>query len=186
MKLLTVCSETPGLDRFEQSTKELDKVSIRLDEYPGHVKRWNYVPSNLDGQIIFSDTDDVIYQGDVPEMTSIITSPENILHKDTLWKKWCVDEYEVLLNQPVYNVGLFSMPAKELYDYIKFSQTKERVWDQIAFNLWLLNKKHTPRADIFLCLYNNLEFAQKQDGIWYIGGCKASFVHANGNNKELL
>ena len=188
MTLLAIYSKTPGLDRFIKSTSGLERVLVELEVYPGHPLRWNYLPEGLTGQIIFCDTDDVIYQGDLPELTGIVTAPENVLHKETVWKKHCIGKYEVLLDKPVYNVGTFSMDAKDLYEYRDFTrhQSRENEWDQLNFNLWLLGKEHTPRINVFLPLYNNLMYAEKEDGIWHVGGEKAVFVHANGNNKELL
>lgn len=184
MKVLSIYSKTPGSDRYFETIKDLKQVRVELPEYPGHVKRWSHIPAGLTGQIIFNDTDDVIYQGGLPELTGIITSPEGVLHKDTVWKQWCVGEYEVLLDNPVYNVGGFSMPAELLYDYARFT-LKNHYWDQLAFNLWLLNHVHQPRIDIFLALYDNFNLMEKKADGWYLGNTKPCFIHSNGIKREL-
>jgi hypothetical protein len=184
MKLLTIFSPTPGLNRFIQSTSELEQVSIRLNKYPGNIGRWRHLP-DLKKQIVFTDTDDVIYQGGWKELEGIVTAPENVLHKDSMWKSFCVGEYTKLLDKPVYNAGLFSMPADSLREMVDFI-LRYKGNDQLSYNLWLLNQKHTPRLDVFLPLYDNLDKAKKVDNIWHYGKDIPWFVHANGNTKNLL
>lgn len=179
-------SKTPGLRRFLDSTKEFDSINVEFEHYPGHIKRWDYLPKDLEGQIIFSDTDDVIYQGGMPGLSGIVTAPENVLHKDSFWKQFCVGEFEVLLDKSVYNIGGFSMPAEDLYELAEFIKARPLHWDQLSFNLWLLSKKHSPRIEVFLPLYNNFDKAVQEKGVWYYDGDIPCFVHANGNNKDKL
>lgn len=178
MTITAVYSKTPGLDRFLNSIQPLKKELVELDVYPGNKERWRYLPKALSGQVIFTDTDDVIYQGGLPELSGIITAPENVLHRDSFWRNQCIGEYEVLLDKPVYNAGMMSMDAVDLYslaDFILGSNGN----DQLAYNLWLYDEKHTPRIDVFLPLYNNFERCEKKDG-WYYQGKKPCFVHSNG------
>lgn len=178
MKLLNIFSPTPGLARFEQSILSLEREVIRLNKYPGNSGRWRYLP-DLKGQIVFTDTDDVIYQGGWSELTGIVTAPENVLHKDSFWKPYCVGKYECLLDEPVYNAGMFSMNADNLRGLVDaILNSKEN--DQLVFNYWLRGRQHTPRIDVFLPLYNNLDKAEKRGDGWYYGEHKPWFVHANG------
>lgn len=190
--LVTICSRTPGFARFEKSIEENRNFvweKVFVSPYPGNTKRWEHLPKGLTGQIIFTDTDDVVLQGHVPEMLGIVTAPENVLHKDSFWADKCVGEYEVLLDKPVYNAGIMSMSAEEMYEMADFI-LKHPGNDQLSYNLWLLGKRHTPNMMIFLPLYNNLDKAKKISGdladLWIVDGLVPRFVHANGNNKDKL
>lgn len=188
MKLVTIYSKTKGFPRFQESVEKHRKfewVKVELPIYPGNTKRWEFLPKGLDGHIIFTDTDDVIMQRSVPNMPGIVTAPENVLHKDSFWKEYCVGEYEILLDKPVYNAGMFAMPSEELYELAKFILDHEGN-DQLSFNLWLLGKNHTPDLGTFLPLYNNLGNADKINGVWVVDNVIPCFVHANGNNKDKL
>lgn len=112
--LLTLSSHTKGLPRFNESLKNLGefehiavqflpyssefKNSIETDvTFPGHVKKQMFIPRglDLDRYVVFSDTDDVIFQKPFPEFThDLYLAPENVSHRDTIWKKY-IEEYPV-------------------------------------------------------------------------------------------
>lgn len=164
--------------------RPIQKELVELEVYPGNKERWRHLPKDLSGQVIFTDTDDVILQGvEIPELLGIITAPENVIHKDSFWADKCTGIYEVLLDKPVYNAGMMSMDAADIYDLAEFILSLDGN-DQLSYNLWLLTKNHTPRIDIFCPFYNNFERCRKEktkDGVfWFYDSIKPVFIHENG------
>lgn len=152
---------------------------MTVDPYPGNKYRYAHVPLGLRGQIIFTDTDDVLYQGGNPEPVGIVTAPENVLHKDSFWADKCTGIFAPLYELPVFNAGMFSMDASQLYDLAQFILNTDGN-DQLLFNLWLLDKPHQPALDIFCPFYNNSSRCHLEGGVWYYDTIVPSFVHENG------
>jgi hypothetical protein len=217
--LLTLSSETEGMSRFLKSLDNLggnyEHIAVQFSPftnmfttakydfpYPGHLKRHLYIPDNLDLEryVIFTDTDDVIFQSPFPEFTSdIYLAAENILHKDTIWNHWMKGTVfaPVLMEKPVYNCGMFIMRVSIIYEYKKFLKEvgvgdfNKYNWEQPHFNYFIaLHPEYSLNIDLsILCpLYNNLEqkLVKKEDGIWKTKTDKIiNCVHSNGN-KGLL
>lgn len=206
------------MDRFLESLKHIDAEHIAVEfqpptsdlrytiqydfPYPGHFKRWEFVPTYLDPEryIIFSDTDDVIFQKELPELTTdIYLAPENVLHEITMWNQ-AFSKYpmfESLKKEPVYNCGLFIFKVKILYEYIKFLQEfndggyKSQNMEQLHFNMFLkLHPEYTRTVDLeILCpLYGNLyQGLVKKEDVWKTKEGKTIVaIHANGDNKNIL
>jgi len=195
--LISVCSVTPGLDRFLEGVKKIDveHVMVALDPYPGHIEKYNFFPKDLDPDryVVFLDTDDVIIQKELPEFThDLYLSAENAKHKDTIWKQ-VIEEthgFEELMYEDIYNVGSWAMRVSTMYEMLDFfkdsglmGQTK--LADQLLFNLFIRKRVSLSRVvdnSIFCALFANFYVGdvEKQDGLWKTGGKVISCVHANG------
>jgi hypothetical protein len=186
MLLLTVCSPTPNYQRFVNSVKKFNiphKEKI-LDKYPGNNGRYKYISTKYireDERIMFTDTEDVIFQTDIPEMEGIVVAPENEIHSNSYWKDKCIGKFSVLLDKQIYNAGCYSMIGKDFINLVKFISSNEGN-DQLLFNLWLLNHEFTPRLDIFCPLYANYDkgIVEKEDELWKYKGKIIFCVHENG------
>jgi hypothetical protein len=193
--LLSIYSLTPNTQRHLDSTKKLtcEHINIRLDTYPGHQEKWRHFPKGLDPErhLIFLDTDDVLVQKDLPELTDdIYVGAENILHKDTIWKDVIKETgLSELSQEPVYNVGSFAMKVKYFYQFIDLLFTiKHPLADQLMLNKFLLGKEKTANLEMFCPLFANYFQGVTKDKVWKTGGKVISIVHANGSDelKRLL
>jgi len=217
--LLTISSNMPNTQRFLDSVKEIDVEHISVQfkpyyykeiaykllpfPYPGNLARFKFVPENLDPNrfLIFTDTDDVIFQKDLPYLdffdNEIYVADEHELHKNSYWKSYCdkYSEFKCLLDRTIYNEGCFAMKVFVFYDLIKYINSRfdyyfPRNIDQLLFNKWLI-KWATISSDnsLFSTLYNNINkgFIEKIDGVWKTKkGEVISVVHGNGSTKNLL
>lgn len=179
--LLTISSETPGMDRFRKSLEKLEgnyeHIAVQFTPfsdmattakydfpYPGHLKRHGYIPDNLDPEryVIFCDTDDVIFQKPLPELEyDMYLATENVVHKDTIWNEWMKGTrfFDYLINREVFNCGMFIVKVSILYEYRKFiretsvGDTQTQNWDQLYFNLFIaLHPEYSKVIDLsILC-----------------------------------
>jgi hypothetical protein len=169
---------------------------------------------DLDRWVIFSDTDDVKIQKRVPELPDdkdILVANENVQHNEGFWapviKQFPI--FESLLDKPVYNAGLFAMKGHVLKEYVSFlgefmakhNLTEFQYLDQLILNYWIhevadkRDKKNKPKyrvgyvPTLFLCLHANVDKnnCKRVYGQWCDKqGNPYTFVHANGNKKNLL
>jgi hypothetical protein len=193
--LLSIYSKTPNIQRFLDMVRELEveHLNICQEAYAGNKGRYKHVPQGLDTNrhIIFTDTEDVIFQTAVPDLDGICVAPENEIHNNSYWKPHCKEAlYKPLKNKPIYNGGSYAMPVSLFYNLVAFINSHDTPeWsDQLLLNLWLQDKHFSSDLSLFCPLYNNLDTTQcyKKDGHWYTYGKKIFCVHANGNRKHLL
>jgi len=195
--LLTLYSETPGLQRFLESSKKLnvERVPVVFEKFPNHINKWCHLPDiDPERYVIFSDTDDVIFQSDFPEFThDIYLAPENVLHSETIWADH-IKEYPAfseLANKEVYNCGTFAMKAKHLVEYQRFlfefddGGYRALGLEQLYFNMFIHLHKELSRVidlSIFAPLYRNLNdgWVTSEGGIWKTNGKPIVCVHSNG------
>jgi hypothetical protein len=213
--LLTLSSKTPGQNRFIDSLKNINVEHIavqfqpfneRLDPftyihhnfaYPGHIQKYGFVPRDLDKDryIIFTDTDDVIFQADLPELKAdLYLAPENVIHRGSWWEPYINEHpvFESLLDKPIYNSGCWAMKVKTLYELLDFQQ-KIGIFGnlyQCYFNLFIQERPDLSRVEdlsIFCALHANIhrKDVYKED-VWKFNGKIISCVHANGSLKEYL
>lgn len=215
--LVTVSSRTENIERFLDSLKHIDivdHISIQFDpvwdkdkawriynvKYPNNTERYRYIPYiKENGYVIFTDTDDVIFQQDFPDFEAlgydIYVGNERILHRDTIWKGIIEDlgDYECLLDRTVYNAGAYAMRThifNEWIDYITHQSISRWNEDQLIFNKFLyLNKYtiHDPRH-LFCPLYSNYDDdrVDKIENIWMTRRGKViTCIHENGKKNRI-
>lgn len=225
--LISLASFTPGVERYISSLKNL-KDSVELvyvdfvkhlpipirglseviylkqpNGYPGHHRRWEFIPKFLeeDRWWIFTDTQDVIFQGPIPDLDSfgadILVQYEGMTHEENgVWNQ-CITErwpsMSNLLPLPVYCCGVFATRGhmiREYQDYIK--GYKEEIWDQIPFNQWIQDKSYKDCPELSAALFSNYYSGKLIDGhkpgsfAWKETGVVPAIVHGNGSSKELL
>jgi hypothetical protein len=197
--LLTLASKTPNLPRFLKSLDnlgEFEYIPVTFDTFPGHIAKWGAVPRHLDPEryVIFSDTDDVIFQRGFPEFThDLYLGPENVLHKDTMWKAHCeFPSMNPLMEKEVYNCGGFAMKVKEMYAYADFIDSFDKsgygAWEsrleQVYFNMFIHLRKDLGKVidrKLFCPLFANVYHGvRKVDGIWKDVETVIVAPHANG------
>ncbi len=216
--LLTVSSDTKGVARFSESIKnlgEVEHIAVQFNPesnqfkthtkinipFPGHINKLSYVPRDLDldRYVIFSDTDDVIFQKPFPEFTSdLYLACENVPHSETIWLKFIdlYPQFEVLRYKEVYNCGNYAMKVKTMYEMLDFlkdyecSDFRKYGFEQLHFNMFVEKRKDLSRVidlEIFAPLYRNYndKLVVKTD-LWRYSNKVISCVHANGCHKELL
>jgi hypothetical protein len=197
-KLLTLYSDTPGLPRFMESSKKLSAFPVpnHFDTFPGHIEKWRNINPYLftEDYVVFTDTDDVIFQTDLPEFTAdIYLAPENVLHNETIWAEQIefYPAFSSLLDKEVFNCGTFAMKGIYLYEYQQFLLNfddggyRELGLEQMYFNMFVHQHKELSRVidlSIFTPLYRNLNdgWVYKKDGIWKTNGKTIACVHSNG------
>lgn len=197
--LLTLASSTPNLQRFLSAASNLnvEHISITFEKYPGHIEKWKSVPENLDPEryVVFTDTDDVIFQKPLPEFThDLYLAPENVSHRDTMWKEHIekYPEFSALMDKEVYNCGQFAMKVKTMYEYIKFMMSfpdggyRALGFEQMYFNMFVDLRKDLSRVidrTIFCPLFANVHHGVRKDGdVWVDQDAKViTCVHANGD-----
>jgi len=222
--LLTMCSYTPNLPRFFESVKKIDVEQIVVafepyprglkechytgQTYPGHIKKYSFLPEIIDKldperYIIFTDTEDVIFQAPLPEFTKDLhLAPENVpTHRNTWWEQHIVSyvdhRFDELLDKPIYCSGTWATKVKTFSAYLKFFEELGRTYevagfgDQLYFNLFLLKHPELTRdesVNTFCSLHANIHRKDiyKENGIWKHEGEIISCVHANGSLKEYL
>lgn len=210
--LLTLSSHTKGLPRFNESIKnlgEVEHIAVQFLPYsseftnciytgvpfPGHVKKQMFIPKGLDPEryVIFSDTDDVIFQRPFPEFThDLYLAPENVPHRETIWK-YQIEKYPVfspLVDQDVFNCGTYAMKVKTMYEMIDFlfsfkcGDYLNLGFEQMHFNMFLYQRKDLSRVidlGIFTPLFRNLNDGWiSKDETWKYKGKDISCVHSNG------
>lgn len=211
--LLTLSSFTPGFPRFMRSLENIDVEHINIDflphsgvgtqkevRFPGHINKWRFVPEGLDYDryVVFSDTDDVVFQKSLPEFTyDLYLAPENVPHRETIWAAQ-IEKYPAfseLMDKDVFNCGTFAMKVKTMYEYQEFLMTfedggyRKLGLEQMYFNLFVNRRRDLSRVidlNIFAPLFRNYNDGWvKKDGVWKANKT-ISCAHANGCHKELL
>lgn len=214
--LLTLSSHTSGMPRFLESLKHIDVEHIAVQfnpttpeiksyyepgiSYPGHIQKYGHVPLDLDQEryIIFTDTDDVIFQKGLPELGEfdLYLAAENVIHRGSWWEPYINEHpvFEELLDKQIYNSGSWAMKAKHLYALLDFQQ-EIGIFDRLCqcyFNLFIYRHPELTRyenIDLFCTLHANMyrpEVVKGEDGIWRNNGEIITCVHANGSTKEHL
>jgi len=213
--LLTVSSHTPGVDRFLNSLKHIEVEHIAVQflpstpiktykqydiPYPGHIQKYAFVPRDLDKDryIIFTDTDDVIFQKELPELGEfdLYLAPENVIHRGSWWEPYIYQhpEFEDLLDKPIYCSGTWAMKVKTLYELLAYPQ-KIGIFGNLCqcyFNSFIYSRPElTWYEDIslFCSLHANMhrpEVVKGEDGLWRVNNKVITCVHANGSLKHLL
>jgi hypothetical protein len=207
--LLTLSSKTKGQKRFLDSLSNItvEHIAIqfkpfdeRLDpftyrhydfKYPGHIDKYKYVPRDLDRSryLIFSDTDDVVFQKELPEFSKPQLACENLTFKDTIYRDKDIKDWLV------YNSGLYAMRVSLFYKWVDYllENAKGRL-SQPTFNRFI--REHVEDFDdsleVFCPLFANIhQGVSKKDGVWKDGVWKTdektiSVIHGNGWTKKLL
>jgi hypothetical protein len=220
--LLTIASDTQGMNRyldslsclnnnyehiavqFEPFNKRIKSYKEHNFKYPGHLQRFKYVPKDLDPEryVIFTDTDDVIFQKPLPEVLNydIYLASENVVHSQTIWNKY-IQDYPVfspLLHKEVYNCGMYIVKVPILYKYIEFMEWfqsgdfRKHNFEQMYFNMFLVlnpNLSKVIDSSILSSMYCNFDYGYiyKDGNLWKTKkGDIISCIHANGKNKEIL
>jgi hypothetical protein len=214
--LLTISSHTEGFPRLLESLKHIDAEHIivqfqpttpglasyiEYDEpYPGHIQKYAYIPRDLDPEryIIFTDTDDVIFQKELPELGEfdLYLAPENVIHRGSWWEPYIAEhpEFESLLDKPIFCSGTWAMKVKTLYELLDFQQ-KVGIFGNLCqcyFNLFIYSREDLTRSEdigLFCSLHANMHRAdvvKGEDGIWRHNGEVIVCVHANGSLKAHL
>jgi len=223
--LVTVASFTDGCKRFAKSLEhikdQVEHIHISFEPaipyfpawkkyeegYCGNLKRFDYIP-NLDEKrfIIFSDTDDVVFQRPFPDLErmnyEVYLANENVKHVDSFWKPYIERNtyFEPLMQRNVYNGGLFAMRyyvfkkyMAFVKEFIKWIKPEDRgVADQLLFNLFFAKNPYYDvyaGLDVFCPLYRNIEIQSVyvKKGLFVLSdGHVPVAVHANGNTKLVL
>jgi len=182
---------------------------ISPKSYPGHHLRWKYIPENLekDRWWIFTDTQDVIFQHEIPDLdefdADVLIQYEGMTHEQNgVWNLCIKDrwpQYSSLLEKPVYCCGVWAARGNVMYDYAtKYIPTYDpNVWDQIPFNMWLyengLTHKDCPELSAAmysnyytgkLAVSGNLKFTREYS--WTDSEIVPAIIHGNGCSKDLL
>lgn len=195
--LLDLCSSTPGWERYNASLKNIDceHVTVHFNKFPGHIEKWRHLPClNPSKYVIFSDTDDVIFQTALPTFThDLYLAPENVLHRDTMWKEhieW-FPAFAPLMEKEVFNCGTFAMKVKTLYEYQRFLMEfpddgyRQLGLEQMYFNMFVYTRKDLSRVidrTIFCPLFANVHHGvKKENEVWTDGEKTICCVHANGD-----
>lgn len=192
----------PILDNYFMDAK----IYLTPVPYPGHLRRWDHVPMNLDRSryVIFTDGADVIFQTPIPllDQKKIFVSDEGITFGENGFWMGVIKEYPkfaFLEKEKVYNVGTFAMPLEDLERWIHFIQenregvTNQAV-EQLLFNMWIrqpeIRFKVVAHPFLFGTLYANLEkkIITQLTNVGFINndGDLFPIVHANGNMKCFL
>lgn len=193
----------PWTPLFQNATKMVSFDDLELvtctTGYPGNVERFRpllYVNTSPEEFWIFTDTSDVIVQTKVPKLdiNEIYVSPEGVTFEEcNFWDPYIIP-YPEMKKEPIYNMGCWAMSAIKAKEMLKFvldecSKGYQYTSDQLAYNIWLKDKKPTEHPSLFSCLYNNYELGNcvKKDGKFYNKrGDLYTFIHANGNTKGLI
>lgn len=215
--LLTLSSHTSGMPRFLESLEKIDVEHIAVQftpytsglktiftgvPYPGHIQKYAFVPPNLDPEryVIFTDTDDVIFQKELPELGDfdLYLAPENVIHRGSWWEPYINEHpvFEHLLDKPIYCSGTWAMKVKTLYELLDFQQ-KTGIFDRLCqcyFNAFIYSRPDLTRSEdlsFFCSLHANVhnngkDKVEKVDGIWECNGETIVCVHANGSMKDRL
>lgn len=223
--LLTLCSYTPNLPRFFESVKKVNVEHVVVafepyprglkdchytgQPYPGHIKKYSFLPEIIDTldperYIIFTDTEDVIFQAPLPEFTKdLYLAPENVpTHRNTWWEQHIVSyvdhRFDELLDKPIYCSGTWATKVKTFLQYLTFFEELSRTYevagfgDQLYFNSFIYSRPDLTRSEdltLFCSLHANMhrpEVVKGEDGIWHYNGEVITCVHANGSLKEFL
>jgi len=208
--LLTLASNTEGMDRFLDTLPEVEHIAVQFLPYnpklegiktgvrfPGHFDKWRFVPEGLDPEryIVFSDTSDVIFQGELPEFKyDLYLAPETVDHQNTIWTGH-IDNFpslETLRHKEVINCGTFAMKVKHMYEYrdfiYEFDKEGYGAWsqrlEQIYFNMFVHSRPDLSKVydrSLFCALFANVYHGVKKvDGVWMDGDRVIKCVHANG------
>jgi hypothetical protein len=185
--------------QFQPYTEGLKSYKEYQQPYPGHLQRYNFVPKDLDKDryILFTDTDDVVFQKPLPENLEydIYLACENVIHVDTVWNRFFekYPPFQPIQYREVYNCGTYLMKVDLFYRYIDFLNNyrvddfSKYNFQQLHFNLFLLLNSDLSRVidlSLFCPLYANFEKGlcyKDEKGIWRTkGGDIISCVHGNG------
>jgi hypothetical protein len=212
--LLSVGSPCDGVDRYLATLVNLkDSVEwypVNLRVYPGHLYRWDRIPQSEleeDRWWIFTDTGDVVFQREVPDLSEIkeeiIVASENTIHRGSWWEPILKDFPELeklLIDKTIYNVGCFAMKGKMFKKWLwRITMWREKYpnppmyLEQLLFNQFIheqIKKKNVMEHEyLFAPLYKNLELenVMRVGKEWRTKGNELiCIVHGNGSTKELL
>lgn len=128
---------------------------------------WNFLQNNIYDKILITDVRDVYFNNnpfDIIPTTSILATSEEIIYKNEEWNKnhihynLGVIGLEILLDKPVYNVGVFgggyNLIKEICADIYLMSIGKYKVADQTSFN-YLIQTKYKNNTT-FTNLTNNI------------------------------
>lgn len=203
------------MDRFRDSLKNIDVEHIAVQftpytpglqpiftgvPYPGHIQKYAYVPVlDPNRYVIFTDTDDVIFQKELPEFGEfdLYLAPENVIHRGSWWEPYINEhskEFGDLLDKPIFCSGTWAMKVKHLYDLLAYQQHIGIFGNlcQCYFNSFIYSRPDLTRSEdigLFCSLHANMhrpDVVKGEDGIWRHNGEVIVCVHANGSLKEHL
>lgn len=209
--LLTLASYTPGIKRFLKSLQNINvehlavqfepKADVKSYEsydfaYPGHINKYNFVPKGLNPNryLIYSDTDDVIFQRELPEFEAdMILAKENVKFKYTIYHDTIKrhKEFEGMMESEAYNSGLYAMKVPIFYDWVGYLldfPVKTKL-NQLIFNKFINQRDYSisDNLECFCPLFANIHHSvDKKNGLWVVNKKLISGIHANGWTKRLL
>lgn len=196
-------SAIPIMVTFEPRPPQVKFKTIPVGKpYPGNLSRFCYFPKGFqdDDLIIFTDTADVIFQKEIPQLRDriYVSSEQDTWGADNWWQDKLKEfNFHELDGLPIYCMGTWAMSyanVKELLEFIRQNKYRFANWeqsDQILFNWWLKEMIYEERTDLFGTLYANWqqEKIKKTSGNFLTkDGKLISIVHANGGPdlKKLL
>jgi hypothetical protein len=206
--LINSCTETPLFNRYLKTIDpykgQFEHLLVTFKEYPGNVERFFYIPELFKDTdwCIFIDTNDVIMQTDLPDLShskgSIIIANENEIHENSFWKSHVQKGmFKRLAKKTIYNGGSFAMKGKMFKEFIKFlekmrAKNNSPFLDQLALNYFchiLHNKETVEHPTLFTTLYANMDkgIVIKIGSHWVNTRREPfTFVHGNGTFKKFL
>lgn len=143
------------MERFETNTGLMNLVnSYDLVHNVRFLHIWKYLKESSYTNVFITDVRDVYFNDNPFEFISkekITATSEVLLYNDDHWNRQHLYEnlgeigLELLISEPVYNVGAFGGPVKHVIglcaDVYLMSVGKPRVADQTSFN-YLINTKY--------------------------------------------
>ena len=149
MILLTVCSQSPGTDRWVRTAPKSGATPVILmhhpyfpvpgnivvryidSPYPGNLRRFLEVPPVVKALgkhrwYIWTDACDVVIQAalmnldELPEEVRIVPCPEDITHEESCWKPLLMGEFATLRDKMIYNGGLFAIRGDAFIEFVEF------------------------------------------------------------------
>lgn len=205
------------IERFELGMR----VKYMNRPYPGNIGRFLAIKdiiykfkydTNPGQWVIFSDTDDVIFQTKLPEFEAgkqIYSCSEGVTFGDSSFWKPILKKYvsaRPLTEKIIHNAGCFAMRMRYFMSFLdfvdKYSKTnratkKEGTFDQIMYNLWLNEQPPLIRGvhSYFMgCLYDGLNNGtiikgeDKKGNRVFTNSEKIPYclIHGNGSTKKHL
>lgn len=205
--IINAYSETPASERYFASripyANSFSEMKIIFPVYPGNLQRFMHIPDVLNENqwYIFTDTDDVVMQTEIPNLHAIqegvIVANEGEIHENSYWKPYCGNKFKYLLKKPIYNAGVFAMKGSHLLKFVDLlsayrDKNDTGNVDQLLFNMYchkILGGKVHEHKTLFTTLYANMDKGniEKKGKHWVTkSGDLITFVHANGSYKKFL
>lgn len=198
------------------------RVKFKDRAYPGNVARFLLIKDVIKkfgydkngGQwVIFTDTDDVIFQTKLPEFEPakhIYMCAEGVTFGESSFWKPIIKKYaalKIMETWPIYNAGCFAMRMNKFMSFLEFVEKRYKtldrltavrgISDQIMYNLWLHDQSlqlKAVHASLFGSLYNGMNDGRiiinedQKGNKSFINSEKKLYcvIHGNGSTKKYL